>query len=82
MINALNDFVIIKRLAVEKKKSSLVITDESVPQTGIVVSLGKECKQLKKGDKVFLPFHAKEQLEEDGQFYCYLHEKDIPAKLI
>lgn len=84
MIQALNDFVIIKRDKIEEKTKSgiLLMTENEEPaKTGTVVSLGKLCKQLKKGDRVCLPFFAKDELSYNNEDYCYLHEKDIPAKI-
>lgn len=86
MIQALNDFVIIKRedaQAEAKTSSGIFLQKEEgeVSNIGIVVSVGSLCKTLKAGDKLFLPFFAKDEIEYEGKNYCYLHEKDLPAKL-
>lgn len=73
----LHDYVIVQVDDYEKKKGDLYQAEQwkTLPPTGVVLDVGPEVKQVKKGDRVhFLRFGAIDGLEEKERI-C--RERDI-----
>jgi chaperonin GroES len=82
MLKPLADHVILKRIEKENKTTSGIVlpdTAKEKPEQGEVIEVGKEVKEVKKGDKVVFSKYGPTEVKIDGSEYLILKEEDILA---
>lgn len=68
--------------AEETTKSGIVLPEtasKEKPKEGTVLSVGKECKAIKKGDVVLFKQYSPTEIKIDGQELYILDEEDVLA---
>lgn len=81
-LKPLADRVIIKRLEAENKTASGIVlpdTAKEKPEEGEVVEVGKDVKEVKKGDKVVFSKYSPSEVKQDGEEYLIVKEEDVLA---
>lgn len=81
-LKPLADRVIIKRLEAENKTASGIVLPDSAkekPEEGEVVEVGKDVKEVKKGDKVVFSKYSPSEVKQDGKEYLIVKEEDVLA---
>jgi len=82
-ITAYGDKIVAKKIEVESKSSSGIILPDSAKEDAKlaeIVAVGKEVKEVKKGDKVVYS-NYNTPVEIDGTEYVYMEEKDVYFKV-
>jgi chaperonin GroES len=82
MLKPLADRVVIERLDQEAKTASGIVlpeTSKEKPEEGTVVSVGKDVKEVKKGDKVVFSKYGPTEVKTEGKEYLIVKEEDILA---
>lgn len=82
MLKPLADRLIIKRLEAEEKTASGIVlpdTAKEKPEQGEVLEVGKDVKEVKKGDKVIFSKYSPSEVKVDGNEYLIVKEEDILA---
>ncbi|HBG82148.1 TPA: co-chaperone GroES [candidate division CPR2 bacterium] len=81
-IQPLGDRVVLKRVAAEEKtKSGIVLPDSAKekPEQGEVVAVGKEVKEIKRGDKVLFSKYAPTEVKVENNEFLIVKEEDVLA---
>lgn len=67
--------------AVTKTASGLYLPDKAAekPKTAIVVSVGKDVKEIKKGDRIVFKSYTNTDVKVDDKEYMMVEEKDVIA---
>lgn len=81
-LKPLADRVIIKRLEAKNKTASGIVLPDSAkekPEEGEVVEVGKDVKEVKKGDKVVFSKYSPSEVKQNGEEYLIVKEEDILA---
>ncbi|MBQ3293254.1 co-chaperone GroES [Candidatus Saccharibacteria bacterium] len=66
----------------EKTKSGILLGEaKEKPAYAVVESVGKEVKDVKKGDKIVYKEYSTTELKIDGKNYIILKEEDVLATL-
>ena len=84
MIKALNDFVFLSWNEKKEDKGGIIASDVSKekPATALVVAVGPDVKQVKKGDEVIIdPFQPRKLQKVKGKDYFILREKYVYGKI-
>lgn len=82
LLKPLADRVVLKRVeALEKTASGIVLPDtaKEKPEQGEIIEVGKDVKEVKKGDKVLFSKYAPAEVKVDGKEYLITKEEDILA---
>jgi len=82
MLKPLADRVVIKRLEAENKTASGIVLPDNAkekPEEGEVVEVGKNVKEVKKGDKVVFSKYSPSEVKQDGKEYLIVKEEDVLA---
>lgn len=61
-------------------KGIIIPNPKATNETGEVVAVGSEVKELEVGDRILLAKHTGVELEVDGQDYLMLDEPEVIAK--
>jgi chaperonin GroES len=83
-LKPLGDRVLVKQDDAETTtKSGLIIPDnaQEKPQTGRVLDIGNECKDVSIGDQILFGRYAGQELDFDQQKYLIMRESDVIAVL-
>lgn len=81
-IQPLADRLLLKRVEVATQtKSGLVLPDtaKEKPEQGEVIEVGKEVKEVKKGETVLFSKYAPTEVKVEGKEYLIVKEEDILA---
>ena len=66
----------------EKTKSGILLGEvKEKPAYAVVESVGKEVKDVKKGDKIVYKEYSTTEIKLDGKDYIILKEEDVLATL-
>lgn len=66
----------------EKTKSGILLGEaKEKPAYAVVESVGKEVKDIKKGDKIVYKEYSTTEIKLDGKDYIILKEEDVLATL-
>lgn len=82
-ITAYGDKIVAKKVEKEAKSAAGIILPDSAKEeakVAEVVAVGKEVKEVKKGDKVVYS-NYNSPVEIDGTEYVYMEEKDVYFKV-
>lgn len=82
MLKPLADKLVIKRLEAESKTASGIVlpdTAKEKPEQGEVTAVGKDVKEVKKGDKVIFGKYSPTEIKVDGAEYLVIKEEDVLA---
>lgn len=75
-MHALNNYVIIEAIGEDEKKSVIITNDTPKKSKGLVISVGKECKEVTQGDTILIPRYTDECMIEN-KTYLVCKEEDI-----
>lgn len=81
-LKPLADRIVAKSLEAESKTASGIYipdTAKEKPQIGQVVAVGKEVKEVKKGDRILYTKYGPNEVKLDGQDLLVLKEDDVLA---
>lgn len=81
-LKPLADRVVIKRIEAEAKTASGIVlpdTAKEKPEEGEVIEVGKDVKEVKKGDKVVFSKYSPSEIKKDGEEYLIVKEEEILA---
>lgn len=84
MLKPLADRIVLKRVEAEQKTASGIVLPESSkekPEQGEVIEVGKEVKEIKKGDKVIFSKYAPSEIKINNEEYLIVKEEDVLAVL-
>lgn len=84
MLRPLGERVILKRTEAETKTVSGIVLPDSAkekPEIGEVIEIGKEVKEIKKGDRVVFSKYSPTEIKLEGQEYLIVKEEDVLAIL-
>ncbi|MDD3679178.1 MAG: co-chaperone GroES [Patescibacteria group bacterium] len=82
MLKPLADKLIVKRLEAEEKTASGIVLPDSAkekPEQGEVIAVGKDVKEVKKGEKVIFGKYSPTEVKVDGAEYLVIKEEDVLA---
>lgn len=82
MLKPLADRVVIKRIEKEAATASGIVLPESAkerPEQGEVVEIGKDVKEVKKGNKVVFAKYGPTEVKVEGTEFLIVKEEDILA---
>jgi chaperonin GroES len=82
MLKPLADRVVIEQMDQEAKTASGIVlpeTSKEKPEEGTVVAVGKDVKEVKKGDKVVFSKYGPTEVKIDNNEYLILKEEEILA---
>lgn len=82
MLKPLADRVILKRIEKEAATASGIVLPDTAkerPEQGEVIEVGKEVKEIKKGDKVVFSKYGPTEVKVEGSEYLIVKEEDILA---
>lgn len=82
MIRPLGERVLVKRCEAEEKTASgIIIPTQAMekPQMAEIVAVGKEVKDVKKGDRVLLKKYGGNEIKYEGEEYLILEAEDLLA---
>lgn len=82
MLKPLADKLIVKRLEAEEKTASGIVLPDSAkekPEQGEVIAVGKDVKEVKKGEKVIFGKYSPTEVRVDGAEYLVIKEEDVLA---
>ena len=82
MLKPLADKLIVKRLEAEEKTASGIVLPDSAkekPEQGEVIAVGKDVKEVKKGEKVIFGKYSPTEVKVDGVEYLVIKEEDVLA---
>ncbi len=82
MLKPLADNLIIKRLEAEEKTASGIVLPDSAkekPEQGEVVAVGKDVKEVKKGDRVIFGKYSPNEVKMGEEDYLVVKEEDVLA---
>ncbi len=82
MLRPLGERVLVKRCEAEEKTASGIIIPSQAaeqPQMAEVVAVGKDVKEVKKGDNVLLKKYGGSDVKVDGEDYIIIDFEDILA---
>ncbi|MDD3480685.1 MAG: co-chaperone GroES [Patescibacteria group bacterium] len=83
-LKPLADRVILKRLEAEERTASGIVlpdTAKEKPEQGEVIAVGKDVKEVKKGDKVLFSKFAGTEVKVNSEEYLVVKEEDILATI-
>lgn len=81
IMKALNDFVLLIPIESKKTKTVIILVEQKPKHiTAQVVSVGKDCKELKKGDVVLISPYM-DEIEYNDTKYLLCREKDLSVKI-
>ena len=82
-IEPLSDNILIEPIKEEDKTESGIIlqktTEEERPRQGKVISVGRDIKEIKKGDVILLLKYGPSEVEIENKTYLIAKEEDILA---
>lgn len=84
MLKPLADRVIVKRIEKEATTASGIVLPETAkekPEEGEVIEVGKDVKEVKKGDKVVFSKYGPTEIKQKGEELLIIKEEDILAIL-
>ena len=82
MLKPLADKLIVKRLEAEEKTASGIVLPDSAkekPEQGEVIAVGKDVKEVKKGERVIFGKYSPTEVKVDGVEYLVIKEEDVLA---
>lgn len=84
MIKPLNDYIIVRPLkGDEMTKSGFYVPDSAqsnTPESGEVVAVGEEVKNIKEGENIFFRKYAPDEITFDDEQYLVVSYKDVIGK--
>jgi len=84
MLKPLADRLVLKRMESEERTASGIVLPDSAkekPEIAEVVEIGKEVKEVKKGQKVVFGKYSTSEIKYGGTEYLIVKEEDILAIL-
>jgi chaperonin GroES len=82
MLKPLADRVVIKRIETESKTASGIVLPDAAkekPEEGEVIEVGKDVKEVKKGDRVVFSKYSPTEFKKDSEELLIVKEEDILA---
>lgn len=81
MFRIINDYVILKKILLGDKSSSILLKMQEVDNIGTVISV-KETSKFKENDRVLFNESKAISFQYNNEEYLYISEKDIIAILV
>ena len=82
MLKPLKDYVVAyKETPREMTASGLLLPEKEKPAYSVVESVGKDVKEIKKGDKIIFKEYSSTPVKIDDKEYVLVKEEDILATL-
>jgi len=84
MLKPLADRIVLKRTEAEERTASGIVLPDSAkekPEMAEVIEVGKDVKEVNKGQKVVFGKYATTEVKLDGAEYLIVKEEDILAIL-
>lgn len=82
MLKPLADRVVVERLEQEAKTASGIVlpeTSKEKPEEGVVLEVGKDVKELKRGDKIVFGKYSGAEVKVGGRELLIIKEEDVLA---
>lgn len=82
MLKPLADKVVIERTEAETKTASGIVlpdTAKEKPEIGKVIEVGKDVKEIKKGDRVVFGKYSPSEIKIEGTEFLIVKEEDVLA---
>lgn len=82
MLKPLADKLIVKRLEAEEKTASGIVLPDSAkekPEQGEVIAVGKDVKEVKKGEKIIFGKYSPTEVKISGEEHLVIKEEDVLA---
>ncbi|MGX7589205.1 co-chaperone GroES [Candidatus Vidania fulgoroideorum] len=80
-IKAYNDWIVILKKK-KNKRTKIILNIKEYSQRGIVVSVGKNIKDIKLNDCVIYKKYSENKVKIDNKKYIFIKYKNILAKII
>ena len=82
MLKPLKDYIVAKKEAGESiTASGLLLPEKEKPAYAVVESVGKDVKEIKKGDKIIYKEYSTTPVKLDKTEYILVKEEDVLATL-
>jgi chaperonin GroES len=82
MLKPLADRVVVERMEQEARTASGIVlpeTSKEKPEEGVIIEIGKDVKEVKKGDQIVFGKYSPTEVKVDGRDYLIIKEEDILA---